>query len=78
MEDKEVKKANRGINLSMWLSLLVAILSVGSIIIALFTKETTVATHIMKDLIIIMDSLAWAYICSKVTITPVKEGTEEN
>ena len=73
MENKEVKKANKGIKLSMWLSLIVAIMSVGSIVIVLITKETTVATHIMKDLLIIMDSLAWAYVFSKVTVTPIED-----
>ena len=77
MENKEVKKVNKGIKLSMWLSLLVAIMSVGSIVIVLITKETTVATHIMKDLLIIMDSLAWAYVFSKVTVTPVEDSDQE-
>ena len=73
MENKEVKKLNKNIKLSMWLSILVAILSVASIAIVLITKETTVATHIMKDLLIIMDSLVWAFVCSKTTITLAKE-----
>ena len=77
MENKEVKKANKGIKLSMWLSLIVAIMSIGSIVIVLITKETTVATHIMKDLLIIMDSLAWAYVFSKVTVTPVEDSDQE-
>lgn len=73
MENKEVKKANKGIKLSMWLSLIVAILSVISIVIVLITKETTVITHVMKDLLIIMDSLVWVFIFSKITITPVEK-----
>ena len=77
MENKEVKKANKGIKLSMWLSLIVAIMSVGSIVIVLITKETTVATHIMKDLIILMDSLTLAFVCSKTTVTPTEDSEQE-
>ena len=72
MENK-VKKINRNFKVTMWLSLIVAILSIISIVIVLITKETTVITHVMKDLLIIMDSLVWAFIFSKTTITPVEE-----
>ena len=76
MENKEIKKWNKTRKISIWLSLIVAILSVISIVIVLITKETTVITHAMKDLLIIMDSLFWAFICSKITVTPVEEKNE--
>ena len=77
MENKEAKKINRRIKLSMCLHLTIAILSVVSIVVVLITKTTTVSTHIMKDLIILMDALVWAFLCSKTTVTSTKDEEQE-
>ena len=73
MENKEAKKINRRIKLSMCLHLTIAILSVVSIVVVLITKTTTVYTHIMKDLIILTDALVWTFLCSKVTVAPTED-----
>ena len=73
MENKEAKKINRRIKLSMCLHLTIAILSVVSIVTVLITKTATVFSHIMKDLIILTDALVWAFICSKTTATAVED-----
>ena len=77
MENKEAKKINRRIKLSMCLHLTIAILSVVSIVVVLITKTTTVFSHIMKDLIILTDALVWAFLCSKVTVTPTEDEEQE-
>ena len=77
MKNKEVKKINRRIKLSMLLHLIIAILSVLSIVVVLITKETTVFSHIMKDLIILTDALVWTFICSKTTVVPTEEDDQE-
>lgn len=77
MENKEAKKINKRIKLSMCLHLIIAILSVLSIVVVLITKTTTVFSHIMKDLIILTDALVWAFICSKTTVTPTEDEEQE-
>lgn len=70
MENKEIKKVKRTFKVSAWLDLVVVILSVISIISVLITKETTVFGYVVKDLIIIMDSLTLAFVCGRVTVIP--------
>lgn len=72
MENKEVKKLNRIYKIA-WLELIVAILSIFSIINVLISKEVSVLGYILNDIIIIIDSLTLAFIYGKTTLIPVEE-----
>ena len=57
------------INISKWLFIIVAVLSVASIIVALISGEVSVASYVLVEIEVIIFALVMAFISSRTKTT---------
>ena len=68
MEERDVIKWNKRFNLCKWLFIMVAILSLVSMTYAFVTGTVSLFSFVIKDIEIIIYSLAMAFLSSRVKV----------